>query len=228
MKLLVIEDNRDIAENIADYFEPQGHQLDFATDGQQGLNLALQGDFDVIVLDLMLPRMDGYTVCQRLRAAHNATPVIMLTARDQLGDKLEGFDAGADDYLVKPFSVKELEARLKALLKRLQQFGQHPVLQVADLTFDTNTLQVSRADRLLDLTPTQRKLLLCLMQHSPNVVKRAELEALLWGDEPPDRDILRTHIYSLRNLIDKPFAVKLLHTVHGLGYRLAETQAKSP
>lgn len=220
--MLVIEDNLDIAENIADFFEPQGHLLDFASDGEQGLQMALDGDFDVIVLDLMLPRMDGFTVCRQLRAAHKATPVLMLTARDQLDDKLQGFEEGADDYLVKPFSMKELEARVKALLKRLQQFGLHPELKVGDLIFDTNTQQVSRAGLTLDLNPTQRKLLLHLMQHSPNVVKRAELETLIWGDDPPDKDILRTHIYSLRSLIDKPFNNRLLHTVHGLGYRLAE------
>ena len=222
MKMLVIEDNRDIAENIADYFEPLGHVLDFAQDGEQGLQMALSEDFDVIVLDLMLPRMDGFTLCRKLRETHNATPVLMLTARDQLADKLQGFEEGADDYLVKPFSVKELEARLKALLKRLQQFGQHPQLKLADLVYDTNTQQASRAGKSLDLNPTQRKILLYLMQRSPNVVKRAELETLIWGDQPPDNDILRTHIYSLRSMIDKPFDSRLLHTVHGLGYRLVE------
>lgn len=220
MKILVVEDNRDIAENIADYLEPQGHVLDFAVDGEQGLALALEDDFDVIVLDLMLPRLNGIDVCKQIRQAKNATPVLMLTARDQLDDKLQGFAVGADDYLVKPFSVKELEARLYALLKRRQHFGLNPVLKVADLIFDTNTQEVSRAGYPLDLNPTQRKLLLYLMQHSPNVVKRGELETLIWGDELPDKDVLRTHIYSLRSLIDKPFAIKLLHTVHRLGYRL--------
>ncbi len=221
--MLVIEDNRDIAENIADFFEPQGHSLDFATNGEQGLQMALDGDFDVIVLDLMLPRMDGFTVCRNLRQAHNATPVLMLTARDQLDDKLQGFEEGADDYLVKPFSVKELEARVKALLKRMQQFGQHPQLQVADLVFDSNTQEIMRAGQSIDLNPTQKKILLYLLQHSPNVVKRGELENLIWGEDPPDNDVLRTHIYSLRTLIDKPFDNPLLHTVHGVGYRLAQT-----
>lgn len=221
--MLVIEDNRDIAENIADFFEPQGHSLDFATNGEQGLQMALDGDFDVIVLDLMLPRMDGFTVCRNLRQAHNATPVLMLTARDQLDDKLQGFEEGADDYLVKPFSVKELEARVKALLKRMQQFGQHPQLQVADLVFDSNTQEITRARQSIDLNPTQKKILLYLLQHSPNVVKRGELENLIWGEDPPDNDVLRTHIYSLRTLIDKPFDNPLLHTVHGVGYRLAQT-----
>lgn len=222
MKLLIVEDNRDIAENIADYFEPLGHTLDFAYDGEHGLALALAEDFDVIVLDVMLPRMDGMSVCQRLREARKQTPVIMLTAKDQLDDKLKGFHSGADDYLVKPFSVKELEVRLHALIKRLHGGEADNGFSVADLHFDTDTLQVSRAGQLLDLNPIQRKLLQYLMQSSPKVVSREKLEEIVWGDMPPDKDILRTHIYSLRNSIDKPFDKKLLHTVHGVGYRLAE------
>lgn len=222
MKLLVVEDNRDIAENIADYLEPKGHQMDFAGDGVLGLTLALAEDFDAIVLDLNLPRMDGIELCRQLRSANKATPIIMLTARDKLDDKLEGFGVGADDYLVKPFSVKELEVRLQALLKRLHHFGEVGELVVADLHLDPNTFKVHRGGKHLELNPIQRKLLTYLMQHSPNVVKRAELENVIWGDEPPDKDILRTHIYGLRNLIDKPFKEKLLHTVHSVGYCLAE------
>lgn len=220
MNLLIVEDNRDIAENIADYLEPRGHQLDFAMDGRQGLALALSGDFDAIVLDLTLPKMDGIELCKNLRAHHGMTPVIMLTARDQLDDKLLGFEVGADDYLVKPFSVKELEARLLALLKRLNPSEQLNTMQVSDLSFNLQTLEVNRGGQALDLNPIQTTLLQCLMQHSPNVVKRAQLEQRVWGDHPPDKDILRTHIYSLRAIIDKPFDTHLLHTVHGVGYRL--------
>ncbi|WP_456061966.1 response regulator transcription factor [Alloalcanivorax profundimaris] len=179
MNLLIVEDNRDIAENIADYLEPKGHQLDFAIDGQQGLELARSTEFDAIVLDLMLPRMSGIELCKQLRAGHNHTPVIMLTARDQLDDKLLGFEVGADDYLVKPFSVKELEARLLALLKRQQ--NEAPALHVADLSFDTQTLEVRRGNQALELNPIQRKLLHYLMENSPKVVKRAQLEQLIWG-----------------------------------------------
>lgn len=223
MKLLIVEDNRDIAENIADYFEPRGHTLDFAYDGQQGLHLALQDDFDVIVLDVMMPRMDGISMCRHLREAKKFTPVIMLTARDQLDDKLLGFDAGADDYLVKPFSVRELEARLLALLKRQRHNDQQAAFVVGDLAYDPQTLESRRAGQVLDLNPIQRKLLQFLLQESPKVVPRERLEELIWGDAPPDKDILRTHIYSLRNIIDKPFDTKLLHTVHGVGYRLSES-----
>ncbi|MBD2858651.1 response regulator transcription factor [Spongiibacter sp. KMU-158] len=220
MKLLIVEDNRDIAENIADYFEARGHTLDFATDGKLGLQLALENDFDVIVLDLMLPKLDGISLCKQLREKQLSTPIIMLTARDQLEDKLLGFNSGADDYLVKPFSVKELEVRLQAQMKRQYTMPQAD-LTVADLVYNASTLSASRAGQKLELNPIQRKLLERLMQDSPNVVKRQQLELLVWGDNPPDKDILRTHIYSLRNIIDKPFPEKLLHTVHGVGYQLS-------
>ena len=222
MKLLIVEDNRDIAGNIADYLEPRGHTLDFAFDGNTGLHLAAHEKFDAIVLDLMMPGIDGLTVCQKLRKEYGVnTPVIMLTARDQLDDKLTGFRAGADDYLVKPFSVMELEVRLEALVKRSQGM---PVreLVVADLEFDTQSLESRRAGQKLELNPIQRKLLSYLLANTHRVVPRHELEVYIWGEDIPDRDVLRTHIYNLRNIIDKPFEQKLLHTVHGSGYRLAE------
>lgn len=224
MKILIIEDNKDIAENIADFFEPLGHILDFAYDGNRGLQLAQSERFDVIVLDIMLPGIDGITVCQKLRnEAKVSTPVLMLTAKDQLEDKLLGFNVGADDYLVKPFSVKELEARLQALVKRSQQKNVSRAIIVEDLSYDPDTLKAERGNIVLDLNPIQRKILELLMRNSHRVVKREEVEHLIWGDAPPDKDILRTHIYSLRNIIDKPFAEKLLHTIHGAGYRLAKT-----
>ncbi|MAY03409.1 MAG: DNA-binding response regulator [Gammaproteobacteria bacterium] len=221
MNILIIEDNRDIAENIADYLEPLGHTLDFAADGLGGLHLAITKTYDVIVLDLMLPGMDGITLCRKLRQGGKInTPVLMLTARDQLEDKLEGFSAGADDYLVKPFSVKELEVRLQALVKRttIQPTGR--IYKVASLSYNPETLKAEREDQQLELNPIQRRLLEILMQHSNRVVSREELERHIWGDMLPDNDVLRTHIYNLRNIIDKPFSRKLLHTVHGAGYRL--------
>ena len=223
MRLLIIEDNRDIAANIADYLEPLGHELDFASDGLTGLHLAATRPFDAIVLDLMLPGMDGISLCRTLRNDGNvSTPVLMLTARDQLDDKLEGFRAGADDYLVKPFSVKELEVRLQALVKRSMPGAGKRLLQVADLQFNLETLEAHRAGQLLDLNPIQRKLLELLMMNSHRVVPREELENHIWGDSLPDNDVLRTHIYGLRNVIDRNFEPKLLHTVHGAGYRIYE------
>ena len=149
----------------------------------------------------------------------------MLTARDQLEDKLEGFQAGADDYLVKPFSVKELEVRLQALVKRSTPQAQGRLLSVADLEYDPETLLASRAGKPLELNPIQRTLLEALLLNAHRVVTREELETLIWGDELPDNDVLRTHIYHLRNVVDKPFASKLIHTVHGAGYRLADQGA---
>lgn len=226
MKILVIEDNKDIAENIADYLEPLGHTLDFAADGVTGLHLAVTQRFDVIVLDLMLPGIDGITLCQKLRQEGKVnTPVIMLTARDQLDDKLMGFQAGADDYLVKPFSVKELEVRIQALLKRSQSAPVDMNLNLADLQYNPDTLEAYRAEQKLELNPIQRRLLEILLKNSSRVVSREELERHIWGDILPDNDILRTHIYSLRNIIDKPFDKKLLHTIHGAGYRLFDDQS---
>lgn len=221
MKVLVIEDNRDIAANIADYLEPKGHILDFASNGPQGLRLASSERYEVIVLDIMLPGLDGMTLCERLRSEeHVGTPVLMLTARDQLDDKLEGFRVGADDYLVKPFSVKELEVRLEALVKRSQNNGLSRLLKVVDLQYDSDSMTATRGGKKLELNPIQRKLLETLLINSHRVVSREELETLIWGDELPDSDVLRTHIYHLRNVIDKPFEEKLIHTVHGAGYRL--------
>ncbi len=221
MHILIIEDNKDIAANIADYLEPLGHVLDFAADGLSGMHLALTRVFDVIVLDLMLPGMDGITLCRKLRQEGGiTTPVLMLTARDQLDDKLSGFQAGADDYLVKPFSVKELEVRLQALVKRMSQQGADKTLRVGDLSYNPDTMKAVRAGQSLDLNPIQRRLLELLMQNSTRVVSREELERHIWGDILPDNDLLRTHIYGLRTVIDKPFASKLLHTIHGAGYRL--------
>lgn len=220
MRLLIIEDNRDIAANIADYLEPLGYELDFAMNGDLALELLAGARFDAVVLDLMLPRVDGLEVCRRLRADLGLhTPVLMLTARDQLEDKLAGFAAGADDYLVKPFSVRELAARLEVLVRRAQPPPARR-LQVGGLRYDAEQCRAERDGLPLELNPTQRKLLVLLMQHSDRVVSRQEIERHIWGDEPPDRDVLRSHIYALRNIIDRPFAEKLLHTVHRVGYRL--------
>jgi len=222
MRILVIEDHRDIAENIGDYLAPKGHTLDYAGDGITGLHLAVTNEYDVIVLDLMLPAMDGITLCRKLRQeGKKETPVLMLTARDQLDNKVEGFQAGADDYLVKPFALKELELRLDALHRRSNTRSDSRILHVADLEFDPDTQTVKRAGQRLDLNPSLRTLLALLMANTHRVVTREELEHALWRDDPPDGDVLRTHIYALRSIIDRPFTVKLLHTVHGTGYRLA-------
>jgi DNA-binding response OmpR family regulator len=227
MRILIIEDNPDIAANIGDYLEDRDHVVDFAGDGITGLHLAVVEDFDAIVLDLSLPGMDGLEVCRKLREeAGKSTPVLMLTARDRLEDKLLGFETGADDYLVKPFALQEVEVRLDALVRR----GRRPssrVLQVGDLMFNQDTLSVVRSGVEIELNPIGLKLLRCLMESSPNVVTRAELEKRVWGEELPDSDSLRVHIHSLRALIDKPFDSKMIQTRHGIGYRLVDPDAVS-
>lgn len=221
-RVLIVEDNRDICENIAEYLEKHRYVVDFAFDGISAMYLALTNPFDVIVLDLMLPGMDGLSFCKKLRAdAKVDTPVLMLTARDTLDDKLKGFEAGADDYLVKPFALQELHARLQALCKRSHGKTDN-LLTVGDLTMNKSTLQVHRAGQRIDLTPAGMRLLQRLMEEAPSVVARDDLETLLWADERPDGDALRSHLYKLRQAIDRPFDSPLIHTVHRIGYRIAE------
>jgi len=227
MRVLIIEDNPDIAANLGDYLEDHGHTVDFAGDGITGLHLAIVNEFDAIVLDLALPGMDGLDVCRKLRAdAGKETPVLMLTARDRLEDKLAGFETGADDYLVKPFELQEVEARLKVLGGRGRRKNRRE-LKVGDLKYNLDTLNVSRGDTEIYLNPIGLKLLHCLMDASPNVVSRAELEMEVWGEEMPDSDSLRVHIHSLRSAIDKPFGSNMIQTRHGIGYRLVEPDALS-
>ncbi|MFC1688552.1 response regulator transcription factor [Pseudomonadota bacterium] len=227
MRVLIIEDNPDIAANLGDYLEDHGHTVDFAGDGVTGLHLAVVNEFDAIVLDLALPGMDGLEVCRKLRSeAGKDTPVLMLTARDRLEDKLAGFETGADDYLVKPFELQEVEARLNVLAGRGRRKNRRE-LKVGDLLYNLDTLNVSRGEKEIYLNPIGLKLLHCLMDASPNVVSRSELEMEVWGEEMPDSDSLRVHIHSLRSAIDKPFGSNMIQTRHGIGYRLVEPDALS-
>jgi DNA-binding response OmpR family regulator len=222
MRLLVIEDNRNLVANLFEYFETRGHVLDAAPDGVTGLHLASTQSYDAVVLDWMLPGLDGPEVMRRLRQEHGRdTPVIMLTARDDLPDKIAGFRAGADDYLTKPFALPELEVRLEALAARAGGRSRKRVLEVADLRLDLSTLEATRAGRHLHLFPAGRKLLEVLMQASPAAVTRERLEYALWGDQPPDGDMLRSHVYELRRSVDAPFQAKLIQTLPRVGYRIA-------
>lgn len=224
MRLLVIDDNQHLVANIFDYFEPRGHVLDAAPDGVTGLYLATSQAYDAIILDWMMPRLEGTALLERLRREHGSTvPVIMLTARGELPDKIAGFRSGADDYLVKPFALPELEVRLEALQLRRDGRSAQQRLQVGDLRLDLSTLEAHRAGQLLHLYPACRKLLEVLMRASPGAVTRQQLEFALWGDEPPDGDLLRSHVYELRRSVDGPFADKLIHTLPRVGYRLAST-----
>ena len=227
MRVLIVEDNPDIAANLGDFLEDHGHTVDFAGDGVTGLHLAVVNDFDAIVLDLALPGMDGLELCRKLRGdAGKDTPVLMLTARDRLQDKLSGFETGADDYMVKPFELQEVEARLKVLASRGRRRVRRQ-LQVGDLVFNLDTLSVNRKGVDIYLNPIGLKLLQSLMEASPNVVSRNDLEMEVWGEEMPDSDSLRVHIHSLRSAIDKPFGSNMIQTRHGIGYRLVESSAVS-
>lgn len=223
MNLLIVEDNQSLVANLFDYFEARGHVLDAAPDGVTGLHLSIVNDYDAIVLDWMLPRLDGRSLLQKLRQdAGKSTPVLMLTARDELADKITGFRSGADDYLTKPFALPELEVRLEALIARASGTVRQRVLEVADLKLDLVTLDVSRGGQTLRVYPACRKLLETLMRASPGVVTRERLEHALWGDSPPDTDLLRSHMYELRRVVDGPFEVKLIQTLPRTGYRIVD------
>lgn len=221
LKILVVEDNPDLAANLVDYLEARDYLVDAASDGLTGLHLASTQGFDVILLDLILPGMDGITLCRQLREEMGrATPILMLTARDTLDDKIAGLEAGADDYLVKPFALREVVARIEALARRAHATLVAGPLQVADLTFDPTTFRVTRAGQDIVLPPIPLRMLEALMRASPRVLIREELERAIWGDAPPDSDALRTHLHLLRGAIDKPFDQPLLHTLRGIGWQL--------
>lgn len=220
LNVLVIEDQRDIAANIWDFLERRGHQVDHAADGEQGLRRALEGGIDVIVLDLGLPRLDGLELCRRLRAAGHGVPVLMLTARDTLDDKLIGFAQGADDYLVKPFSMKELEVRVRAVHRRGQSLPS-VALRAGELGFNPDALVATRGDKTFVLTQAQARILTALLRAVPGVVSHEQLIRAVWGDEGGDRAALHTHIYALRALIDRGFDWPMIVSAKGIGYRLA-------
>jgi DNA-binding response OmpR family regulator len=221
LKVLIIEDNAALAANIYDYLEACGHHPDAAPDGESGLSLLAINQYDVVVLDWMMPRMDGMAMLARLRALKSTIPVIVVTAKDQLENKLQGFETGADDYIVKPVALPELEIRLRVLAQRARGAQESsPVLQVDDLRFDLGTLEVTRAGKRLAMTPVRRQLLELLMRKSPALVRREELETLIWQDDVPDNDVLRSHMHMLRKSVDGNSARKLIKTITGSGYRL--------
>lgn len=219
--ILLVEDHQDLAEAVGAYLESSGFTMDYAYDGLSALHLGATQNYDAIILDIMLPGINGLEICARLRTeVRIATPILMLTARDQLEDKLQGFQQGADDYLVKPFDMPELEARLNALIRRQRGELDKAVYKVHDLQLDTRTMQVTRQGQAIHLSPTGLRILRILMRESPNLVTREQLEKELWGDLTPDSDTLRSHVYKLRKAIDKPFSEGLLETQQGLGLRL--------
>lgn len=227
LSILIVEDNAALAANFYDYLEACGHTPDAAPDGESALALLAINHYDAIVLDWMMPRLDGVSMLERLRKDRRSSiPVILVTSKDQVEDKLQGFMTGADDYVVKPVALAELEIRLRVLVGRAGRAqAQVRVLEVADLRFNLDTLAVTRAGHAISTTPVRRLLLELLMRKAPNLVRREELETLIWNDRVPDHDVLRSHMHMLRKAVDGAAALKLITTVAGSGYRLGVPDA---
>lgn len=220
IRVLLIEDNLDLAASVCEYLTLQDIAIEHCATGEAGIALLEKQCFDVLLLDLMLPDSDGLDLCHRLRAQGIDTPVLMLTARDSLDDKIAGFSAGSDDYLVKPFALKELVSRVNALAK--WRSGQMRKLQVGALTLELDPLQASRDGKPLKLAPTGYTILEALMRASPNLVSKQLLEQTLWPDEAPDSNALKVHLFNLRQQVDKPFATKMIHTLPHKGFVLKD------
>jgi DNA-binding response OmpR family regulator len=222
MKVLVVEDEHKIAASIKRGLEQEAFVVDIAFDGTTGLDLAIGEDYDIIILDRMLPEIDGLEICTTLRKRNIHTPVLILTAKGQLGDRVEGLNAGADDYLVKPFAFEELLARMRALTRRPKQSIAH-TLTIEDITLDTTSYTVKRAGKHIQLSNKEFALLEYLMRNSNKTVTKDQIIAHVWNYEA---DVLpntvEVYIGYLRNKIDKPFPRSLIHTVRGFGYRIGD------
>jgi DNA-binding response OmpR family regulator len=221
LSVLLVEDHRQLAQTVVEFLEQEGALVDYASDTTLARTLVQEHHYDILVLDVMLPGEDGYSFCQYLRKELALdTPVIFMTARDQLDDKLEGFARGGDDYIVKPFALPELVARVQALVRRERREVAPNLLTVADLQLDPARQEVRREGQILKLSPTAFRILRILMRESPKVVSREQLEHELWGDLVPDSDALRSHLYNLRKAVDKPFEQALLETLPGVGFSI--------
>jgi len=220
MKVLIVDDNYNIAETIADYLGLAGMTVDFAYNGQGALQLLESERFDVIIMDIMMPKLDGIATVAKLRdELRCGTPILFLTAKDSLADKVAAFKAGGDDYLLKPFAMEELLLRIQALSSRgVRQ--DVAGLTFADITIDSKSELVSRAGKAIKLSRIQFKILHLLIKKAPQMVTREEVISAIWGDMPPSSDALRSHIYSLRTALNSGFSDSRLETVHGQGYRL--------
>ena len=223
LSLLLVEDHRQLAQTVLEFLEQEGASVDYAGDAHLARELLREHHYDMILLDVMLPGEDGYSLCQYLRKELTlTTPVIFMTARDQLDDKLEGFSRGGDDYIVKPFALPELLARIQAQVRRNRGEVAPHVLKVSDLELDPSRQEVRRQGQPVKLSPTAFRILRILMRESPRVVSREQLEQELWGDLVPDSDALRSHLYNLRKAIDKPFDQALLETLPGVGFAVRQ------
>lgn len=220
MHILIVDDTHSVAETIADYLELEGMTIDFAYHGEAALQLVQDNHYDAIIMDIMMPKMDGITAVRKLREELFCnTPIIFLTAKDQLEDKIASFKAGGDDYLVKPFALEELSLRLQALSHRgvRQNIGH---LSFADISVDVKSGQVNCAGKNIKVSPIQLTILKVLLKKAPNIVSRQEVIQAIWGDESPSSDALRSHVYSLRTKLAEGQNESRLETIHGQGFRL--------
>ncbi len=229
MRVLVVEDERNIAAYVKRGLEEEGYAVDAAFAGREALDWISTVSYDLIVLDVMLPGMNGLEVCRELRHRGCRAPVLMLTARAAVDERVAGLDAGADDYLVKPFALKELFARLRALMRRSTDSPASTLLQLNDLTVDTLTRRVQRGGHVIELTAKEYAVLECLMREPERVLSRAQITEHVWNyDVYNQSNILDVYIRNLRRKIDAPFGVKLIHTVRGAGYRLSADNSDEP
>ena len=221
MRVLIVEDHPSVATYVKRALTEQGYAVDHARTGMEALEWAELVSFDLIILDVMLPQMDGMTVCRRLRSGGNQAAILMLTARDTVDDRVVGLDAGADDYLVKPFDVKELLARLRALTRR--HTTKTSTFEFANLSLDPRTRDVRRGDRHIKLTSKEYAILECLIREPNRVFTRTEIAESVWNyDAFNQSNVVDVYIRNLRRKIDDPFDLKLIHTVRGAGYRLSD------
>lgn len=227
IKILVVDDNADILANVGEYLE-KGWVVERSQNSADAWERIHRDDITLMILDIGLPGMNGLSLCRRLRAEGKTLPILMLTARDTVDDRVDGLKAGADDYLVKPFSLRELAARIEALLRRTYGTPDGE-LTVGPLTMNLNTLKVTRNGVPIKLNPTCLKILRCLMSHSPAVVSRAQLEAEIWPQQQPMSDSLRSNLYLLRQVVDKPFKEQgaLLRTHQGFGWSIDAANKRS-
>ena len=220
LSILIIEDHEEIAARIGDYLSARGMIVDYASRAEQGVRLAMGGIYDVIILDLSLPDGDGIEVCRRIKAANKReVPILMLTARDSLEDKVVGFQAGTDDYLTKPFAPEEVFVRCQALARR-HKLHHSRVTVIGPLKLNPHRRTVERQGRAIALSPTDFDILHAMVEAYPDAIARHALIQKVWGEDLPESDVLRSHIYTLRNAVDKPFASKMIRTIHGIGFRL--------
>jgi len=223
MRILIVEDDLVIASELERALRRQNHQADVARDGETGLNLAIENSYAAIVLDVMLPGKSGIEVCRSLRTAQNPTPILMLTARDAIEDRVAGLDAGADDYLVKPFDFQEFMARIRAITRRESQ-NKAELIEIADLTIDPQSFSVKRGGETISLTRREFTLLEALARHTGHVLTRDAILDRVWNNLENQPNTVNFHMSSLRKKIDPPHLPRLIHTVHGLGYVLRPPQ----